>query len=102
LAGRVFLFLAPLDGPDGKKNAWGKFVLMEPADSVAESSPGHLETAQLKPTSGGLFGAFILGARYTTAYPRDQFEVSAREHGFGSLRSVGQAYTFHVPIPPGP
>lgn len=115
MGGAVFLFRAPLDavyagGASGKDNAWGTFVLREPADSVPEDSTSAAHdlaiAGNLAPQTSAIFGGWILAGEYDPNSESEQFIVSARGRAFtvGGVTApeVGQVYSFRRVEAPGP
>lgn len=107
-AGRVFAFQAPLHQPSHQQNAWGAYVLLEPADTTPEtlSSPFASLTATAHgPTDGALFGAWIVSGNYANGTDGDEFVVSAREKNIpwplptspNRIGDAGQVYSFRIP-----
>jgi hypothetical protein len=107
-AGRVFAFQAPLDGPDGTKNAWGTFVLLEVDDLVPqrlEAPFSALTTTELGPSATALFGSSIVAGDYVDQNGGSEFVVSARQKSIPwplptsstKIPFAGQAYSFRLP-----
>ena len=108
-AGAVYAFELPLD-PDfdpndlqaDHLNAWGQFVLLEPAESLAQGSEEDLTTAShLDPQDGSFLGGWIVAGKYDTDIPGDQLIVSARARDvtIGSTTYPGLGRVYAVTLP---
>ncbi len=102
-AGRVFFFEAPLDGAGGTASDWGRFVLLEPADSLPEGGGvppmAAMTNGSLAPRPSARFGAWIVSGKYNAFLDHDQFVVSARRRSLPGASEAGQVYTFTWPDP---
>ena len=109
LAGAVYAFEAPLDPRFDANdleadhiNAWGDYVLLEPAETLTQNSEEDLTTAShLDPRDGSLLGAWIVSGRYDTDFPGDQIVFSARGRdvrtGSTTYPGLGRVYAVTLP-----
>ena len=111
LAGAVYAFEAPLDPRFDANdleaphiNAWGDFVLLEPAESLTQDNEEDLTTAShLDPRDGSLLGAWIVAGKYDLTFPGEQIVFSARGRdvrtGSTTYPGLGRVYTATLPKP---
>jgi hypothetical protein len=110
-SGAVFAFQVPLsprfdpnDLDADHINAWGDFILLEPAEALQQNVQKDLTaTGAMDPKAGSQFGAWMVAGRYDTSFPAQELIIAARSRdvriGSTVYDDLGRVYTVTLPTP---